>query len=208
MAEMIILSGKHQGKKLSLPETEIVIGRDEQCHLRLASSDVSRQHCALRATPEGVVARDLGSRNGTFVNDVPIEFETVLHPGDVVRVGPLQLKVPGVKAGTKDAGDRPATRVPRKPRSPDDAASDDDIASWLSEDIPPGSAAEAGDTTIIPNRPPAAKAASTSEAPAVQEKPAPPMQDAAAKDKKKTRSIADEAADIIRRHHELKRKEG
>jgi predicted component of type VI protein secretion system len=199
MTELIIVSGKHQGKKLALPETEIVIGRDEQCHLRLASSDVSRRHCALRSTAQGVVVRDLDSRNGCFINDLPIEGETLLHPGDVLRVGPLQLKVPGGKPLPDGPGERPETRVPKKPKAKADAASDDDIASWLS-DVAPGESVSTSDTTIIPNRPAATAAVAAA--------PAPPtgVREPPVGDRKKFRSVADEAADIIRRHHEAKKK--
>ena len=115
MIELIVQSGKHQGKCLRLPsEGEVIIGRDELCQIRLASNDVSRHHCVLRMTPDGVVARDLDSRNGTYLNEILMEEETLLKPGDILRIGPIVLQVPGA------------------PAIPERAASDDDIASWLS----------------------------------------------------------------------------
>src|SRR5579872_4893785 len=115
MIELIVQSGKHQGKRLRLPpDGEVIIGRDEECQVRLASSDVSRHHCLLRLTPEGVVARDLDSRNGTYLNETLMEEETLLKAGDVLRIGPIVLQVPG------------------GPVMPANSASDDDIASWLS----------------------------------------------------------------------------
>src|SRR5580692_9341199 len=96
MIELIVQSGRHQGKRLLLPaEGEILIGRDEACQIRLASSDVSRHHCVLRITPEGIVARDLDSRNGTYLNETLMEEETLLKPGDILRIGPIVLQVPG-----------------------------------------------------------------------------------------------------------------
>ncbi len=96
MIELIVQSGKHQGKCLRLPsEGEVMIGRDELCQIRLASSDVSRHHCVLRMTPDGVVARDLDSRNGTYLNETLMEEETLLKPGDILRIGPIVLQVPG-----------------------------------------------------------------------------------------------------------------
>ena len=115
MFELIVQSGKHQGKCLQLPsEGEVIIGRDELCQIRLASSDVSRHHCVLKMTAEGIVARDLDSRNGTYLNETLMEEETLLKPGDMLRIGPIILQVPGA------------------PAAPVRAASDDDIASWLS----------------------------------------------------------------------------
>jgi hypothetical protein len=176
MIELIVQSGKHQGKCLRLPsEGEIIIGRDEECQIRLASSDVSRHHCVLRVTPDGIIARDLDSRNGTYLNESLMEEETLLKPGDTLRIGPIVLQVPG------------------SPVAPGRAASDDDIASWLSssENIASSDGIEAGpgDTTIIP-RP----AALDTPPPA----PAPPRETP-----RQFRSVAEEAADIIRRHWEM-----
>lgn len=179
MIELIIQSGKHQGKHLQLPaEGEVIIGRDEHCQIRLASSDVSRHHCVLRLTPEGIVARDLDSGNGTYLNEALLEEETLLKPGDVLRIGPIVLQVPG------------GATAP----SPH-AASDDDIASWLSsnEIISPGDGSEASprDSTIIP-RPAALDSVSP---------PSPPP--TSSETPRHFRSVAEEAADIIRRHKEM-----
>ena len=132
MIELIVQSGKHQGKVLRLPsDNEVMIGRDELCQIRLASSDVSRHHCVLRMTPDGVVARDLDSRNGTYLNETLMEEETLLKPGDILRIGPIVLQVPGA-----------AGHLQR--------ASDDDIASWLSVSGIESTEASSRDTTIIP----------------------------------------------------------
>lgn len=174
MAELIIRSGKHQGKKLVVADAEVVIGRDESCRIRLASTEVSRRHCAIKLTDEGLRVRDLGSGNGTLVNDVAIEEETLLQPGDLIRVGPLELQVPGKRQAVR--------------RDPPESSifSEDDIAHWLSDEETPQSRASRGDTTIIrmDRVAPAAPAA-----------------------KKQFRSIAEEAADIIRRHWETQEEE-
>jgi type III secretion system (T3SS) inner membrane Yop/YscD-like protein len=177
MYELIVQSGKHQGKCLQLPaEGEVIIGRDELCQIRLASSDVSRHHCVLKITADGIVARDLDSRNGTYLNESLMEEETLLKPGDILRIGPIVLQVPGAPA--------PKGR----------AASDDDIASWLSTDekISAGEGAEAasGDTTIIPR-------------PAALDPPPAPVAPTNREAPRHFRSVADEAADIIRRHWEM-----
>jgi hypothetical protein len=176
MIELIVQSGKHQGKILRLPsEGEVLIGRDETCQIRLASNDVSRHHCVLRMTSDGVLARDLDSRNGTFLNETLMEEETLLKPGDILRIGPIVLQVPGSQI------------------APLRAASDDDIASWLS--IGTGEVAEPSsrDTTVIP-RP----AALDNPPPAPVPPPAPPREAS-----RQFRSVAEEAADIIRRHWEM-----
>jgi len=65
---------------------ERVIGRDPECAVQIASSDVSRRHAALRRGDSGFVLLDLLSHNGTRVNGAAIRTH-VLTPGDVVRIG-------------------------------------------------------------------------------------------------------------------------
>jgi predicted component of type VI protein secretion system len=202
MAELIVQSGKHQGKKLKLPaDAEVLIGRDEKCQIRLASSDVSRHHCAIRQTPEGLIARDLGSRNGTYLNEVLMEDEVLLQPGDRLRIGPIVFQVPGAKMELPTS--------PTSATSPEPPASDDDIAAWLSSEsirAPDGLVAGSGDTTVIPKLPPADH--DSAEHPTVPKEiphKEPLHKDAAhpREPQRQFRNIAEEAADIIRRHWEL-----
>jgi pSer/pThr/pTyr-binding forkhead associated (FHA) protein len=172
MIELIVQSGKHQGKRLRLPDDgEVLIGRDEGCQIRLASSEVSRHHCVLKTTPDGILARDLDSRNGTYLNETLMEDETLLKPGDILRIGPIMLQVPGA----------PEVNV---------RASDNDIAEWLSQEGISGSSdsgeSSPGDTTIIP------KIDAAPPAPSAPRESSP----------RQFRSVAEEAADIIRRHWE------
>ena len=97
MPSLIVQSGKHKGKKIELPDREVVIGRDESCFIRMTSNEVSRQHCAVSLRAEGVYVRDLQSQNGTLVNAVRIENEQVLRDGDVLQVGPVQFEIAGTK---------------------------------------------------------------------------------------------------------------
>lgn len=183
MAELIIQTGKHRGRKLVLSHAEIVLGRSPECHVRLAIGDVSKQHCALRATAEGLFARDLGSRNGTYVNDQPIDREVLLKPGDRLRIGAMELLVPQKQPA------RPRASGKSAPKS--SAVSDDEIAHWLTDGH--RAADPSADTTTIvstdtalhtPGPPPAEPSAA----------PEPPQ--------KHFKTIADEASDIISRWQE------
>ena len=129
MHSLIVQTGKHKGKKIVLPEREVIIGRDEVSFVRMTSSDVSRQHCSLTPTNKGLLVRDLGSQNGTIVNNVRIESETLLQPGDLLQVGPIQFEL---------AGGRPAK-----------SAGDDDIFGWLSESDTATEFPNINDTTIV-----------------------------------------------------------
>ncbi|MFD8607068.1 protein kinase [Streptomyces globisporus] len=76
-----------------------VVGRDDRCDIPAPARErqVSRQHCAFDIEPPMVRVRDLGSRNGTYVNDVRItgpDSQTYeLTDGDVVRAGTMRLRV-------------------------------------------------------------------------------------------------------------------
>jgi hypothetical protein len=70
-----------------------LIGRAGDCHLRPGCPNVSRHHCALIAEGDRVRVRDLGSRNGTFVNEDQLVFEHDLTTGDKLTFGLCMLEV-------------------------------------------------------------------------------------------------------------------
>jgi pSer/pThr/pTyr-binding forkhead associated (FHA) protein len=86
-----VLSGPVAG--LSVPvEAEIVIGRD---HADVAIDDpaLSRSHAAVRPDGQGVVVEDLGSLNGTFVNEKRMSGPVTLTAGSTFRVGSSEFAV-------------------------------------------------------------------------------------------------------------------
>ncbi len=82
-------------EKRVVVERDVVIGRGKNCNLQVLSNDVSRQHCRLVIGESEVAVRDLGSGNGTFINSQKTEpnVDTPLISGDIVRIGPLVIKV-------------------------------------------------------------------------------------------------------------------
>lgn len=68
-----------------------VIGRDDECAVTLDFTGVSRRHARITVGEERVTVEDLGSKNGTFVNDVRVEGEVELRDGDRIRLGGLPL---------------------------------------------------------------------------------------------------------------------
>lgn len=187
MPELIIQSGKLQGKRLMLPDREVFIGRDEDCHVRLSSSQVSRKHCALTGTPEGLWVRDLASQNGTFVNDVQVTAPVLLKPGDVLQVGATTFQVPLQMPTVTTRNGGKAGRI-----------SDADIASWLSDDAL-ASELKPADTTVIRHADPG-----TTEVP-IPRTPVPAAKPAETPLRRPPRTVKEQAAEIIRRHWEMVR---
>jgi len=79
--------GPAMGKRYALGNTAWLIGRDEECDLRTSESSVSRRHARLNPTPAGYTVTDVGSTNGTFVNDAAATGACPLRDGDYLRVG-------------------------------------------------------------------------------------------------------------------------
>ena len=88
-----VLQGSSSGKELLVTGPEFVIGRSDDCNLRPHSDAVSRRHCSISIRDGLAIARDLGSRNGTYVNDQQIEGAVEIKTGDQLRVGPLKFLV-------------------------------------------------------------------------------------------------------------------
>lgn len=91
--QLKVILGKQKGHLLHFGRGDFVIGRGQECHVRTDSPLVSRQHCLLRVQGECVWLRDLGSANGTLVNNTLLDDDRPLQNGDMVQLGPLVLEV-------------------------------------------------------------------------------------------------------------------
>jgi pSer/pThr/pTyr-binding forkhead associated (FHA) protein len=79
------------GRTIPLTQPEITIGRLPECEVVVDDPGASRQHARIRRTDAGFVLVDLGSTNGTLLNDVPIQ-EQVLENGDRITIGQTILE--------------------------------------------------------------------------------------------------------------------
>jgi hypothetical protein len=90
---LAIDTGSQAGTRLALVD-EFRIGRSEGCALVLDDDYVSSDHASLVRTPKGEwVLSDLGSTNGTFVNEVRVVTPTVVTPSDSLRIGRTQMRL-------------------------------------------------------------------------------------------------------------------
>lgn len=82
-----VLSGTLQGQQIVV-DRPILLGRDPRSRVPFDDDLISRHHALIDLSPSGtVIIRDLGSKNGTFINSHEIQNETELKPGDRLRLG-------------------------------------------------------------------------------------------------------------------------
>ena len=109
----LILFKKNGSQKVfPLPSNVTVIGRRHDCDLRIPLMPVSRRHCQLNLNNETVSIRDLGSRNGTYLNGKRIDEATVC-PGDYIKIGPLTFALQ-INGQPKEIAP-PEQAVPKQP---------------------------------------------------------------------------------------------
>lgn len=84
---------RYQAHDLEIPEGDFVIGRSPECQLALDDARVSRRHAVLRATAQGVLVEDLGSRNGVSVNGTKIVGQQLCTDGDRVTIGSQEMLI-------------------------------------------------------------------------------------------------------------------
>lgn len=83
---LTVTHGKQAGLQLPLGEG-ILIGRSSDCQLLLDDDYVSTRHARISRTPTGYQVEDLGSTNGTFVNNQRITVPTAFGIEDTLRIG-------------------------------------------------------------------------------------------------------------------------
>lgn len=92
-AALKVLGGKQDGKLIPLATKKFLIGREQDCHLRPNSDSVSRHHCVITVDDFTVHVRDLGSSNGTFLNNIRLVGLREAKNGDRLRIGSLEFEI-------------------------------------------------------------------------------------------------------------------
>jgi len=154
-ARLTTTNGPDHGRVTELPPppARLVVGRGETCELVLSDGDASREHAELLVDAEGVVVRDLASKNGIFVGDTKVA-ERRLQDRDELRIGATTLVFeaavePSLRAieALPDAQSPP----PSAP-SPPEAAPSPLASSPVVEPSPPP-LTEADEPAVAPHRP-------------------------------------------------------
>lgn len=88
---LVCVEGALQGQEFEIPPSGLVVGREG--HVRVPDEFLSRKHFEVIRDEDGVVrVRDLGSRNGTFLNTLPAQ-NTKVSQGDEIRAGVNRFRI-------------------------------------------------------------------------------------------------------------------
>lgn len=90
-AEVRAVSGVQSGRTWRLAASESKIGREPSCTVALDDAKASREHAKIRFADGLYSVVDMGSSNGTFVNERQIAGQTPLNDGDTIRIGDTLL---------------------------------------------------------------------------------------------------------------------
>jgi pSer/pThr/pTyr-binding forkhead associated (FHA) protein len=93
VGKLVRMNGPQQDRRLDIPGTVCVIGRDPSATLHLEEESVSKQHARLNRSEDGYEIEDLDSSNGTFVNGRRVHGRAAIRPGDLIRLGAVILKL-------------------------------------------------------------------------------------------------------------------
>jgi pSer/pThr/pTyr-binding forkhead associated (FHA) protein len=107
MAKLIVLTEGFAGRTHDLTTDRTTVGRVEDNTFQLAEQSVSSHHCEILLKDGQVRIKDLNSTNGTFIDGNQIT-EGVLKPGQLLRLGKVELKLegdaqPDARKGAPDA---------------------------------------------------------------------------------------------------------
>ena len=111
--KLIVVGGEVKSKEVAL-DLPMVIGRGRDVTLTLPHALVSRRHCEIYEYQGQLMVRDLGSLNGTFVNNKRIEDDNVLAPGELLTIGSVTFRAAYESVGeTLSAGKSDTTSIPQ-----------------------------------------------------------------------------------------------
>jgi hypothetical protein len=87
LINFVVQNGPNPGQSFNIKDRPQTIGRGSTNDIIIEDQSLSRVHARVRATSNGYIIEDLGSTNGTFINDARISGPAPVRPGDKIRLG-------------------------------------------------------------------------------------------------------------------------
>jgi pSer/pThr/pTyr-binding forkhead associated (FHA) protein len=112
MARLVLLSEGLTGRTFELKSETTTVGRVSDNAFEIPESSVSSHHAEIVLRGGDILVRDLNSTNGTFINGDQITGETILKPGQILRLGTIEMRLEtGEAASTKRKTQLEQTRI-------------------------------------------------------------------------------------------------
>lgn len=89
---LLVVGGELNGSIFNLLPGETVVGRNPDCTISLDFHGISRRHFTIHTNEEEVLITDLGSANGTYLNNLKLETPVGLKRGDIIKIGSVAMK--------------------------------------------------------------------------------------------------------------------
>ena len=83
---LVVQEGQLAGRRWRVDTDAITLGRGEECDIVLPDRQVSRVHARVSRADDGFYVEDMGSKNGTYVNGMPVRDRVKLQDGDEIQV--------------------------------------------------------------------------------------------------------------------------
>jgi len=112
--ELVLQDSKGDILCFDVPEGSSVLGRGSRADIRIADPGVSRQHAMITLDGDGLFIRDLGSKNGTYVNGEPV-IKKRLEPDDVITLGTQNMRLRQKPDKVPESLSAPRAAVPPGP---------------------------------------------------------------------------------------------
>jgi pSer/pThr/pTyr-binding forkhead associated (FHA) protein len=107
---LVVEPGTPHEQRVAIEDRPIRIGSDADADLRIDDPHVSRRHAEVRRTSEGIMLRDLGSRNGTLVENLLVK-EALLRDGTTILLGRTRIRYFAPTADAPPRGNTPPPSV-------------------------------------------------------------------------------------------------
>jgi pSer/pThr/pTyr-binding forkhead associated (FHA) protein len=102
MPRLVLLSEGMTGRTYDLTIERTTVGRVDGNAFTVAEPSISSRHCEILMRGPDIVVKDLNSTNGTFINNEQVKDEAVLKPGQILRLGTIEMRL--------ESGDAPAQK--------------------------------------------------------------------------------------------------